>query len=133
MDISQLTKLKAKLVTTTQFSDVFSFFMDHFGNDVEFLSLGDRTRHPLVETVIDQVAKQIFGREVSPLGLTLTRITEEQFLHGGFILDGHMASVFYFDDVHVGLMTVIMGSPINETRFARFTGQVLPEAEPSLN
>jgi hypothetical protein len=101
---------------------------------MEFMALGDQTRHALVELVIGQVAREIFGRDVSPTGLVLTRISDEQFIHGGFLLDGRLASVFYFDDVHVGLMAVVMGSPENETKFARFTGrQLFQRPEPSLN
>jgi hypothetical protein len=134
MDLTRLTTLKARLLTASQFSDVFSYFMDNFGNNLEFIELGEQTRHALVEAVIGQVGKAIFGHDVNPSGLVLTRIGDEQFIHGGFLLEGCLASVFYFDDVHVGLMAVVMGNPENETKFARFSGrQLFQRPEPSLN
>jgi hypothetical protein len=134
MDLAQLTKLKAKLLTSSEFSSVLTYFMDHFGEKPEFIALGARTRHALVEAVIVQVAKEIFGKDVSPKNLILTRLADEQFIHGGFLLDGCLANVIYFDDVHVGLISVCMGYPSKETKFARFTGMPLSRRpEPSMN
>jgi hypothetical protein len=124
MDLELLTVLKDKLVHATQFTDVINYFFDHFGEDAEFISLGEATRHVFLESVLAEVGRQMFGNQVAIMDLLLTRLPERHFIHGGGTLNGRVVTVFYFEDVAVGLVAVASPSS-KETKLARFTGKPL--------
>jgi len=124
MDLALLATLKQKLVNATQFSDVFSYFLDHFGEQPDFMGLGERTTDPFVEAVLLQVGQTLFGKAVDLTGLLLVQLPEHQFLHGAATLGGKLATVIYFEDVHMGLIALDWSA--KETKFSRFRGQPLP-------
>src|SRR5258707_11765033 len=99
--------------------------MDHFGEDPEFIDLGEATRDPFLEAAIAQIAAQLFGgkRDVVVTKMLLTRLPEQQFIHGGIVLGGKMGNVLYFEDIHVGLLALIWSVEPSETKMARFTGR----------
>ena len=124
MDLELLAVLKDKLVHASQFTDVINYFFDHFGENAEFIGLGEATRHPFLEGVLAEVGRQMFGNNVAIMDMLLTRLPEQHFIHGGGTLNGRVATVLYFEDIAVGLAAV--ASPgSKETKLARFTGKPL--------
>ena len=134
MDLTRLQELKRKLLNEAQFAPVWAFFLDHFGENLEFMRLGGRAHHPLVEAVVAEVGQQLFAGEGAVTELLLTSLPEEQFIHGGFMMGRRVGGVFYFEDVHVGLAVVTDLPPSVETKYARFSGRPLRKpGEPSQN
>jgi hypothetical protein len=127
MDLSLVATLKDKLIHAEQFADIMNYFFDHFGDHPEFLALGERVESPLLEAVLEAVAKQLFGREVPVEHMLLTRLPEHGLIHGGASLGGKPATVLYFEDVCKGLLTVIWSARPPETKFARFSGRAAPD------
>ncbi len=130
-DLTLLATLKDKLIHATNFADVSRYFFDHFGDDPEFIKLGEATRHPFLEAVVAQVAGQIFGQAALAAGkdallnsVLLTRLADHQFIHGGLNVAGHVGTIIYFEDEGVGLVSVAM-SMSGDMQFARFRGQRL--------
>ncbi len=136
MDLEMLAVLKDKLVHAAQFADVINYFFDQFGQDAEFIGLGDATRHPFLESVLAEVGRQMFGNQVAIMDMLLTRLSEQHFIHGGGVLNGRVATLLYFEDIAVGLVAVASPSS-KETKLARFTGKPLRRPtgldKPSLN
>lgn len=126
MDLSLLDTLKDKLVHAEKFSDVLNYFFDHFGDDPAFIALGERTTDAFIEAVLQMVGKQLFGGNVRLTNVLLTRLPEKQFLHGACTINGQLGNIFYFDDIQVGLLSVVMLLPSNETKMVRFTGRRQP-------
>src|SRR5262249_1099815 len=126
IDLSKLDALKDLLVRSTNFSQVLSYFFDHFGENPEFIALGERVEVPFLEAVLEQVGGEVFNRDVPVTGLVLTRLAEQRFVHGGCAVGGRLANIFYFEDVQVGLMAVILPGSPPETRLARFSGRHAP-------
>jgi hypothetical protein len=134
MDLARLKELKRKLLLDQQLAPVWTFFLDHFAEKPGFIALGERARHPLVEAVLVQVGQQLFGADGTISDMILTRIADQQFLHGGFRMGGRFGGVFYFEDAHSGLVAVADHPPGNEGKYARFSGRPVPRhAGPSLN
>ncbi len=134
MDLTRLEELKRKLVQDKALPPVWRFFLDHLGEDPEFIRLGDQTRHPFVEAALAQVGRQLFPQAEAIVGLLLTRLPEQQFLHGGFMIAGRPGGLFYFDDVRMGLITIAELPPSIDVKYARFSGHPLrPPATPSAN
>ncbi len=127
LDLSLLATLKDKLTTASNFSDPLTYFFDHFGDSPEFIALGDRADDPFLEAVIDQVGQQLFrGKAARVDNLLLTRLPEHGFIHGGFTLNGRLGNLFYFEDVRLGLMAVVMSVAPSDTKIMRFTGKPMP-------
>ena len=83
MDLSLLAQLKEKMVQAKEFSKVWKYFLDHFGEDPAFMALGEPTRPPLLEAVFTQIARQLFQRDVDWSQVIFTSLPEHQFVHGG--------------------------------------------------
>ena len=134
MDLSLLETLKEKLADATDFTDVWNYFFDHFGEDLEFIDAGDRAAHPFLTAIIAQIGIELFGRKVRVEDLLLTHLPDHAFYHGGFTIGGRLGNIIYFDDVQTGLLAVIMSPATNETKFVRFTGRrMLRSGPPSRN
>ena len=62
----------------------------------------------------------------------LIRLPEYGFIHGGVQINGRMGNVIYFEDLHMGLLTVCWRPP--NTQYMRFRTQpVRPVPTPSAN
>jgi hypothetical protein len=134
MDLGKLQTLKRMLTTAREFSSVFAYFLDHFGESPEFIALGERTDSPFLETVLAEIGKELFGKEVQVQDVLLTRLAEQGFIHGACSLGGTLANVLYFEDVRMGLLVVVLSFDTNETRLVRFSGRPLTGAPvPSAN
>jgi len=97
MNLARLQELKEKLLHEKELAPVWSFFLDHFAEDRAFLALGERIDHPFVEAVLAQVGQQLFPQNSAIKRTILTRLPEQQFLHGGFTMGGRIGGVFYFE------------------------------------
>jgi len=134
MDLAQLQQLKQQLLHEEQLSRIWLYFMDHFAEKVEFIAIGEEARDPLVEAVIAQIGQQLFGDDGAVSHLLLSRVAEQDFIHGGFALGGRVGGVIYFEDLHMGLLMVTDHPPSIEVKYARFSGRPLPRrGEPSRN
>ena len=128
MDLSKLATLKAKLATAKNFSEVTGYFLDHFGEDPSFLELGQLASDDFIEQVVAEVAGQLFGRRVPIRNLRLVRLPEQEFLHGGFTVEGKVGTLIYFEDQRKGLIAIAWSVAPPETKFARFSGQPVPSS-----
>ncbi len=132
MDLSLLATLKEKLLTAKRFNEVLDYFLTNFGEKPEFIALGERIEDPFLEAVVQQVAEQLFKKSATITGLLLSRLAEQQFVHGACFVETSMCNVLYFEDARAGLLAVAkLGG---QTHYVRFSGQPMPPpARPSLN
>jgi hypothetical protein len=126
MDLSGLAILKKKLITASEFVPVWEYFMTHFGENREFMLLGEPVQSPIIEASVAQAAQGIFKMPVSAAKLRLIRLPAHRFIHGPVSLFGKFGNVFYFEDVGVGLLTIVLKMDGSDNRLARFTTQTLP-------
>jgi hypothetical protein len=134
MDLAPLQQLKQKLLHDEKLDPVWSFFMDHFADRSEFIALGERAHHALVEAVVAQVGQQLYASDGAVSGLLLTRVADQRFLHGGFFMGGRPGGVIYFEDAHIGLVAVAETPPSIQVKYARFSGRPVHKSrEPSRN
>jgi hypothetical protein len=134
MDLKPLQELKQKLLHDKQLPPVWSFFLDQLVAQQEFIGLGQQTKHAFVEAVVAEIGQQMFPRDATVRDLLLVRIPDQDFVHGGFVMSGRLGGVFYFEDAHIGLVTVAENPPSTEVKYARFSGRpVKPPPKPSRN
>ena len=135
MNLAKLAKLKEKLIGATDFFPVMDHFMTEFGESDEFLRMGQPTRNAVLEATIREAGKQVFtdAESIDVEYMQLIELPGYHFIHGGFFLNNCVSSVFYFEDLGMGMMAVAT-SMAGETRFVRFSTRMpAPSFEPSQN
>ena len=132
MELSQLAALKEKLVRTKVLADIQTYFLDHFGENPEFMELGEEYADPFLEEILRHVGKELCGRIVAVDNVLLLRLAEEGFIHGHCAIAGRMGSVLYFEDIRQGLLSVVWSLVPPETKFVRFSARTLPQFGPPL-
>jgi hypothetical protein len=130
MDLSRLQELKQKLIHDKDLIPVWTFFLDHFGDDPDFIALGDAITHPFLESVLAQVGMQMFPQDALVSMSKLVRLADQQFIHGSANVAGRLGVVFYFEDVQVGMVVVSDPSAFDNAKMARFSGQMLRRPGP---
>jgi len=115
-----LKELKTMLVTGKTFGDTFSSFMD-ISEQPGFFSFGDKSQNPILEKIIETVLEQYFKTDVKVSHLLIVEIKEHDFFHGPFFANGRMASFFFFEDIDVGMISIVMNPGTSETSFLRFS------------
>lgn len=123
MDLSLLPELKHKLIHDKDLTPVWQFFLDHFGEDPEFIALGEAITHAFLESVLAQVGMQMFPGNAIASMTRLVRLEDQQFIHGSINLSGRMGFVFYFEDIQVGMVVVSDPSAFDNAKMARFSGR----------
>lgn len=132
MDGARFLVLKEKLQAAHEFRDVVNYFLDEVATQPGFLDWGHPVQHPFLESIITQVAQQCLPPPVQIMGLILTRLPEQAFIHGGCIVNGHPGTMLYFEDLQMGLFTLAITG--TATKFARFTAKSYPQGiTPSMN
>ncbi len=134
MKLEQLNHLKEQLLNGKDFGEIYTYFLDHFGESEEFMRLGVRVRHPALEAIYTQILGQVFKREIDVKQLLLSHLPEQGFVHGSGVFQGEMACVIYFEDVNAGLIVITSPFQSKDTKFIRFSMKQRSRiAEPSLN
>lgn len=127
MDLSLLETLRHKIATAKDFSDVFTYFYDHFGEDPDFFDVGEPVENELLLKLLGQVGGAIFKTDKVRLdNLRLIRIAEYHFVHGGMTMNGAMATVIYCDDLQQGIIAVHNPKAGPATQLVRFSAEMLP-------
>jgi hypothetical protein len=131
VDLQKLAELKRLLVEATDFSDVFGFFMDHFGEKPELMTLGGQLRDPIFVQLLEQLGSRVVGKRSSIEQPLLLHWTEQKLIHGAFIIGDHVGSVFYFEDLEKGLAAFGSMNSQGPSQFARFSLVALPTGKKS--
>jgi hypothetical protein len=98
-----------------------NYFLDNFTADPAFFRAGSRTKNPTLKTTISNVAKEVFKEDATITNLILMEIPKYKFFHGSCFIGGKFATVFFFADVDVGLLSVVKSFKTSETMFLRFS------------
>ena len=64
MKLDRLQELKQKLTEGTDFSEIWSFYMDHFADHPEFIEFGRRAHNEHLDTVVRQTCQEMFSKKV---------------------------------------------------------------------
>jgi hypothetical protein len=134
MNLAKLDRLKEKLCNEKDFSKIFEYFMDYFGENEKFMRKSQPTRHDLLENTMTSVLRNLLGERAGISQFMLLAAPGTPFIHGGCLTGGKMANVLYFDDIQTGVIGIFSFPPGGMTQYSRFRLQQLPpEAVPSEN
>ena len=124
LDLRKLEDLKEKMQVEEDFAAIWKFFFDHFGENPEFMALGeqaDEEMRQFLEPILESICKQLVNREVMTAQFILTEFPDQKFYHGPCLTDAGIAVVFYFDDLKMGMfsLTPKLGSGL--VHYGRFS------------
>ena len=130
MDLSLLETMRYKIMTGKDFSEIFHYFFDHFGENVAFIDASVPTPpedNEMLLQLLAHIAKAVFKTNTARLDrLSLLKIAEYDFVHGGFVINGRMGTALYCEDAQKGLLALAPAKPGGETQFIRFSAEMLP-------
>ena len=123
IDLGKLVDLRRLLVEATDFFAVYGFFMDHFGENPEMITLGTQLQDPTFVAVLEKIGAQILGKNARIVDPLLLHLPEQKLIHGGFVIGSHFGCVFYFEDLEKGLAAFgsMEGGPSQLARFSLVT------------
>jgi hypothetical protein len=130
LDIQKLGELREKMQTEEDFGAIWKFFFDHFGENPEFMAMGERadeTMHSFLEPILESICKQALSREVMVAQFILTEAPGQKFYHGPCLTDAGIAVVFYFDDVKTGMFSLTPSLGSGLVHYARFSTIPVPD------
>ena len=126
MDLKLIPTLKEKLAKASDISSAYEYFLDHFGEDPEFLKIGKRTQSPELEAFALAIGQQLYGKQCVVRNMLIERIPNTPLIHGVCRIHNHNANLLYFDDVKVGVIGIMPARMGDKTQFCRFSGQAIP-------
>lgn len=121
----KLGTLKKMLEEENEFSVIFEYFFDHFGENGYFLSGCKKAKHPLIKAFLKRLGELLFGDDGAATNLQLFKYSKANFYHGVCIMHGRMVVVFFFDNLKKGMAAVHVSPFTNEIKYIRFTGTVV--------
>lgn len=136
MNLDKLVSLKMKLVAENDFSVIWEYFMDNFAENEEFLDCGHPMQDddsPIPKAVATAAATALASAGIRAKAAVVgnlipIHIPEQQFVHGAMIMQGHLVTFFYFEDLDVGLVYVHISG--DDSRMLRVT--VRPDNGPKI-
>ena len=123
-DLSLLPVLKDKLVREKKLADVWSYFMDNFGDNPKFIEDSEGiAEHQVLQKILLELIPT-FYKVSEPTALRvdfrIMGFSKENFYHGVVGTGKGNISFMYFDDIRVGSTLHFTGFYSGETRFTRF-------------
>lgn len=73
-----------------------------------------------LKPILERIGQRLLNQAVALTTLPVTEIAEYNFLHGACLLNGKLASFFYFRDIDMGILTLLQ-SPKGGAAMARFS------------
>jgi hypothetical protein len=114
---AQLAELKERLMHNPDFVETATYFLDHLGESDAFLKSCHRAKCDKLRAMLGVALQKFLNKQtVSVTQEHLSRARGTPFYHGGFMAEGYIASVIYFDDVAMGLLTLAKSSQVHAFR-----------------
>ena len=116
--IEGLERLKDIMLNETEFINTYTHYLDNFGEDREFKGICKTVKRPNLKAAMSTAGKQVTKGEGNIVHLMFVKLPGYPFLHATMFIDDRIATLIFFEDIGVGLMTI--ATPEN-TDFIRFS------------
>ena len=116
-----LIELKRILPVEDDFSNIYKYFLDHMGEDAEFMKLGKFYKNPDLKKIIQMIGKSFIGEEAVVTRILLRLLQEQHFIHGMCQVNDEMMAFFMFKDINMGMASMRgSGAMVHFVRFTTF-------------
>jgi len=131
---NEIKTLKQKLISDHNFRDIWDYFFTHLAEKREFLRYGEITNNESIVTMLKLVSKRLFKDEPFKISNFLQiKIKEFDLIHGPCFLNSRMANFFYFEDICMGLFSILVDPIKSETSFIRLTSFAADKSDVDIN
>ena len=116
-------ELKRRFINATDFNEFHKYYMSNFVENGPFLQLGRALSTPRANFLVRafvQAYNSVYNTRLPDIRSQLIEVPELGLIHGVFIAEGRLASVLYFDDLQMGMFTVVEPEPAGGTKYMRF-------------
>jgi hypothetical protein len=122
MKAEHFSALKEKILGAENFNEPWEYFFDHFSENPAFMNMGKKTQSPFLQSILEEVGERLFRQKVKVTNMMLTEIPQHHFVHGACFVQNRLASVMYFEDAKVGMLSILGSAQKHEVSMIRFTG-----------
>jgi hypothetical protein len=129
VDPKKFDTLKQILVDATDFSDVYGYFMEHFGSKSWFMAFGEPHRDARFIKLLEHLATKVLGKKGRITEPYLLRVAEFKFVHGAFVFGKHLGNVIFFEDIDKGMVGFGGLNSTGPSELARFTLVQFPDGK----
>lgn len=122
--LKNLPILKMKLTTATQFNEVFDYFFDEFGENRIFLDISvPYPNYEMLQNVLAHSVGRILktNRIVIRNGVFLHIPEYPSFVHGTGRFNEYLSNFFYFEDIDMGMLAMVLSPNDPMTQLIRFS------------
>ncbi len=124
----EIKKLKEVMMSADELIEIFRFFFDHLGENSDFMEMGNLTEHPGLNRILKAIGKRLLNDDIRITDLLLREIPKHGFIHGKCFINDKMTSVLYFEDIDMGIISIILSfSNPPDNRLLRFSGVSMPD------
>jgi len=103
----ELKNLQRVLIKEDDFSKILNYFMTNFAENERFLRLSKKTKSPMVKALIEAIGERQYGKgQFRITNLFLQKVKKTKMIHGPFLINNELGSVFYFEDINMGMVTI---------------------------
>jgi hypothetical protein len=118
----RIQELKIKLVSATEFSDVFNYFYDHLGENQDFMGTGVRRHNSYIQQVLVACAEEVLHtKNIVVRKPFMIYLAKQKFYHGAIRFNETLSNFFYFEDINVGLLAISNIPSTGATAIIRFS------------
>ncbi len=121
MNLNRLKRLKIKLTTEKEFSNIWLFYVDNFMNKPEFNAAGHPVEKKELHSILKQTCRYMLGREIKIHDFLIFHIPDYQFFHGAFHIDSGLGGIIYYEDIQMGLLALTELCDYGIVKYSRFT------------
>jgi hypothetical protein len=128
MNLDKLKQLETILAESEEFSDIFTYFMDNFGDKPSFVRDSKKAKSPLIMAMIKEGAVVVFRKiPIRITNVTILSFDRLSILHGGGFVEGQLFQFFYCKRINKGML--IIASSTGSTEMVRITPQALDNTQ----
>lgn len=122
LDLKKMDTLKEKLVNCKDFREAFNYFFDHFGENDQFLDMGQEVEYSELKQVLAKVGQlTIANHNANPSMFLIIKLKKHNFYHGAYFLDSRLVNFIFFKDIDKGMIAVASSPDSKRVLFARFS------------
>lgn len=125
MTNQHFAQLKTMLTKAPRLEPIMDYYFEHFAEAPDLLRQsrkGSEETREMLKALLSASAKAIGCSKVGDF--RLLRIAGRPFSHGVFRVDGRPGTIFFFEDLSVGLASFLL--PSGEPRYIRFATGTFP-------
>lgn len=134
MTLYDCNELKKQLVETKDFAGFHDYFLTNFVEKGRFMDMGralSRPRGHFLTSALGEAYLRATDLEGTIISSRLVELPEFGLIHGAVTVNGKLGSVVYFEDLEMGMFTVVENMRTGETKYVRFTAHRPTPEKPS--